>query len=143
MAGRRIVAVIQPQFVPSDSWTGERVGPDRAAWAYPFRSMRDAGIPLALSSDAPVERANSFACFSAVMNRAPWSPTGGLTFEETLHDYCLGSAYSLHAEHRLGSLESGKLADFVVLSTDPTAISPTEIANVTADAVYVAGQLAV
>ena len=74
MAERKIVAVIQPQFVLSDTWTGERVGPERAAWAYPFAQMEAAGIPLALSSDCPVEKLDAFACLSAVVGRAAGRP---------------------------------------------------------------------
>jgi predicted amidohydrolase YtcJ len=49
-------ASIQPAFLASESaWLGDRVGPDRGGWVYPFASMRDAGIPLAGSSDCPVE----------------------------------------------------------------------------------------
>jgi predicted amidohydrolase YtcJ len=139
MARRKIVAVVQPQFVTSDTWTGERVGPMRAPWAYPFKSMLDAGIPLALSSDCPVERLDAFACLESVVGRHEWSPGERLSAEEALTAYCLGSAYALHAEERLGSLEPGKLADFVVLSADPVSLSATEIGRLKAEAVYVGG----
>ncbi|GAB4451937.1 MAG: amidohydrolase [Armatimonadaceae bacterium] len=139
MAKRKIVAVVQPQFVTSDIWSGERVGPERASWAYPFQSMRQAGIPLALSSDCPVEKLDAFACLSAAVVRHPWSPDEKLTVEEALEAYSLGSAYALHAEDRVGSLEVGKLADFVVLSDDPTRISPADIVHLKTEQVYIGG----
>ena len=141
MAERKIVAVIQPQFVTADTWTGERVGPERAQWAYPFAQMEAAGIPLALSSDCPVEKLDAFACLSAVVGRAAWSPDGGLSPEAALKAYCVGGAYSLHAEDRVGTLAPGMLADFVVLSADPTKLDAAQIANLQAEQVYVGGRL--
>ena len=142
LAERGIVAVVQPQFVRSDAWTPERVGPERARWAYPFRSLLRAGVPLALSSDCPVERLDAFACLAAAVGRAPWSPEETLTPEEALRAYCLGGAYAAHAEDRLGSLEVGKLADFVVLSGDPTRFDAAGIAAVRAEQVFVGGEAA-
>jgi hypothetical protein len=119
MAERRIVAVVQPQFVRSDAWTPERLGAERARHAYPFRSMLRAGVPLALSSDCPVESLDAFACLDAAVNRHPWSPDETLTPEEAIRAYTSGGAYAAHADDRVGSLEVGKLADFVILSDDP------------------------
>jgi predicted amidohydrolase YtcJ len=140
MARRKIVAVVQPQFVTSDTWTGERVGPARAAWGYPFRSMLHAGIPLALSSDCPVEKVDAFACLAAAVGRHPWSPEETLTGEEALRAYCLGGAYAAHNDDRLGSLEVGKLADFVVLSGDPTRLDAAGIRSLIAEQVYIGGE---
>ena len=140
MADRKIVAVVQPQFVTSDTWTGERVGPERAAWAYPFKAMLDAGIPLALSSDCPVEKLDAFACLAAAVGRYEWSPENRLTPYEALKAYCLGGAYSLHAEDRFGSLEVGKLADFITLSADITRLDAEHIRAVKTERVFLNGQ---
>lgn len=139
MAERGVVAVVQPQFVCSDTWTPERVGPERARWAYPFRSMLEAGVPLALSSDCPVERLDAFACLAAAVGRAAWSPGETLTVEQALRAYCLGGAYAGHAEERLGSLEVGKRADFVLLSDDPTRRDAAGIRALNAERVFVGG----
>lgn len=140
MAARQIVAVVQPQFVRSDTWTPARVGPERARQAYPFRTMLRAGVPLALSSDCPVEKLDAFACLSAAVGRHAWSPDETLTPDEALRAYCLGGAYAAHAENRAGSLEAGKLADFVVLSADPTRGNADKIARITAEQVFVGGE---
>lgn len=137
MAEEKVVGAIQPQFVTSDTWTGERVGPERARHAYPFAAMRAAGIPLALGSDCPVERLDAFLCLNAAVNRHPWSPEGGLSVDEALYDYTVGSHYALHNEHHLGRIAPGYLADFVVLSEAPT---PENLLTLKAEAVYVAGQ---
>ena len=138
MAKRKIATTLQPQFVTSDIWTGERVGKDRHAWAYPFKTMIDAGIPCGLSSDCPVEKFDAFECLNSVVNRHSWSTNDKLTIQEALKAYCLGSAYCGKREQELGSLEVGKLADFVVLSKDPASIS--EIRSLHADRVFIGGE---
>ncbi|MGC4043717.1 MAG: amidohydrolase [Armatimonas sp.] len=140
MAKKKILAVVQPQFVTSDIWTGERVGSERARGAYPFKTMLDAGIPLALSSDCPVERLDSRLCLAAAIGRASWSPEETLTPLEALTAYCYGSAYALHREDTLGTLAPGKYADFVVLDKDPTNLSAVEIRNLKIEAVFVGGE---
>jgi predicted amidohydrolase YtcJ len=139
MARRGIVATLQPQFVTSDTWTADRLGPRRSAWAYPFRSMLRAGVPVTLSSDCPVERLDAFAAIAAAVGRHAWSPEETLTAEEAIRAYCLGSAYAGFAEQRVGSLEPGKLADFVILSADPTTLTAQAIRNLKAEQVFVGG----
>ncbi len=141
MASHQILGVLQPQFVTSDTWTGVRVGAERAAGAYPFRRMHDGGIPLALSSDCPVERLDPFACLAAAVFRDPWSPDERLTMAEALRLYCVGGAYASHQEHEVGSLTVGKLADFVVLSGDLLACETAEAVNsLRVERVFVGGE---
>jgi len=140
MAAKKIVGILQPQFVRSDSWTPKRIGPKRVPWAYPFRSMLNRGIPIALSSDCPVERMDAFACLAAAVGRDEWTMEEALTVEQALEAYCLGGAYAAHAEDRLGSLQVGKLADFVVLSADPTKLDAAGLAKLRVEQVYIGGQ---
>jgi predicted amidohydrolase YtcJ len=140
MAKRKIIATLQPQFVTSDTWTAQRLGPRRTPWAYPFRTMLDAGVPVTLSSDCPVERLDAFAAIASAVGRHAWSaPNETLTAEQAIRAYCLGSAYAGHAEHRVGSLEAGKLADFVVVSRDPTRMTAEDIRGLHAERVFVGG----
>lgn len=140
MARRKIVATLQPQFVTSDTWTGERVGPNRVPWAYPFKSLERAGVPVTLSSDCPVEKLDAFAAIASAVGRHEWCGSSeALTPEEAIRAYCLGSAYAAHAEQYSGSLEAGKVADFVVLSDDPTKLDTMAIARLKAERVFVNG----
>jgi predicted amidohydrolase YtcJ len=139
MAAKKIVATLQPQFVTSDTWTEKRVGPSRVPWCYPFKSMIDAGVPVTISSDCPVERLDAFAALSSAVGGHPWRPGQTLSFDEALRAYCLGSAYAAHMDEQLGSIEEGKLADFVVLSGDPTTMSAEQIRQLRADAVHIGG----
>jgi predicted amidohydrolase YtcJ len=140
LAKHKIVCTLQPQFVRSDSWTPQRIGPARVPWAYPFRSLLRAGVPITLSSDCPVEKLDAFACLAAAVGGDEWRPDQTLSVEESLRAYCLGSAYAGHAESWSGSLEPGKVADFVVLSTNPLDLHADQIANVRAERVFINGR---
>ena len=133
---------LQPQFVTSDTWTGERLGRARSSWAYPFRAMLAAGVRVGLSSDAPVERLDAFECLAAAVGRAAWSADGCLTPLEAIRAYTLGSAWLADREHDVGSIEVGKLADFVVLSGDPTSLGAGAIRALRAKHVFVGGSQA-
>lgn len=142
LAARKIVVTIQPQFVTSDTWTGQRIGASRIGWAYPFKSMIRAGVPVALSSDCPVERLDAFAAIASAVGRHSWCAGSdeSLTAEEAVRAYCLGSAYAGHAEHYSGSLTAGKVADFVVLSENPVMLDAQRLARLRAEQVYVDGK---
>lgn len=73
--------------------------------------------------------------------RAPFNAAEAVTAEEALRAYARGSAYASKAEHIKGSIEVGKLADFTVLSEDPTAVSPSRIADLAVIATIVDGKL--
>jgi predicted amidohydrolase YtcJ len=140
LADRQIIATLQPQFVTSDTWTGERIGAARHAWAYPFRTMIDAGVPVGLSSDCPVEKLDAMQCLSSAVNRHPWSENDKLAVEQALRAYTVGSAYCGLREHSVGKLASGFRADFVALSDDPRQVEPTKLATVTVERVFVDGR---
>ena len=72
---------------------------------------------------------------------APTSPEEALTPLQALQAWTLGSAYATFQEHDRGSLEVGKLADLAVLSGDPTAVDPEEIAGLEVRATVVGGEL--
>lgn len=140
LAKLRIVVTLQPQFVTSDTWTAQRIGKQRVAWAYPFRDLVEAGVPVTLSSDCPVEKLDAFALLASAVGGHEWRPGQTLTVEQALHAYCLGSAYAGFAEKSVGSLEPEKLADFVVLSADPTKLDAAGLAALKAERVFIGGQ---
>jgi hypothetical protein len=72
---------------------------------------------------------------------APFNAVEAITAEEALRAYTRGSAYASKAEHVKGSVEVGKLADFAVLSEDPTAVGPDRIAGLEVIATIVDGVL--
>ena len=122
------------------------VGPDRQSWLYRQRSLLDAGIVLAGSSDRPVASGAPLLGMHDMVNRrtasgAPFNPAEAVTAAAALRAYTWGSAYASQAEQMKGSVEVGKLADFAVLSEDPVAVSPGRIAGLEVIATIVDGQL--
>jgi predicted amidohydrolase YtcJ len=122
------------------------VGPARHAWLYRQRSVLDAGLVLPGSSDRPVVTGTPLLGIHDMVNRrtavgVPFNAAEAVTAEEALRAYTWGSAYASKAEHVKGSIEPGKLADFTVLSEDPTAVSPSRIAGLEVIATIVDGKL--
>lgn len=120
------------------------VGPGRHSWLYRQRSLLNAGMMLAGSSDRPVVTGAPLLGIHDMVNRRTASGTRfnadeAITAEQALHAYTSGSAYAGHAEHIKGTVTPGKLADLVVLSEDPTAIGPDRISGVEVLATFVDG----
>jgi len=110
------------------------VGPDRHGWLYRQRSLLEAGMVLPGSSDRPVVAGAPLLGIDGMVNRrtssgAPFNPDEAVTAEQALRAWTWGSAYASRQEHVKGSIAPGKLADLVVLSEDPTAVSPDRIAG--------------
>jgi predicted amidohydrolase YtcJ len=70
-----------------------------------------------------------------------WHPEERLTLDEALRGYTQEAAYAEHEERDKGSIEAGKLADFLVLSADITKVSPKEMLGLRALRTYVGGKL--
>ena len=121
------------------------VGPDRHAWLYRQRSLLEAGMVLPGSSDRPVVAGAPLLGIDGMVNRrtwtgAPFNPAEAITAEQALRAWTWGSAYASRQEHVKGSIAPGLLADLVVLSEDPTAVSPDRIAGLEVLATIVGGQ---
>ncbi len=148
MAGLGVVASVQPRFVITDWWVVKRVGERRAKWVYPFKSMLRAGIVLGFGTDSPIEPTNPWETVYAAVTRGKYEGvetyehTKGecLSLEEALYAYTHGSAYVLGAEEDLGTLEEGKLADFVVVDRDPFETDERELKEIKVLATYVGGE---
>ena len=122
------------------------VGPGRHSWLYRQRSILDAGLVLPGSSDRPVATGAPLLGIPDMVNRrtatgAPFNAAEAITAEEALRAYTWGSAYASKREHVTGSIEAGKLADFAVLSEDPTAVAVDRIAGLGVVATFIDGKL--
>lgn len=144
-----VIASMQPTHATSDMyWAEDRVGPERIAGAYAWRSFLDAGARLAFGSDFPVERVDPLLGFYAAVTRQDaegwpeggWQPEQRLSREETLRAFTLDAAYAAFQEDELGSLEPGKYADFVVLSRNIMTVPASEILQTEVLATYVGGE---
>ena len=135
-AGLRLVASMQPTHATSDmGWAGDRLGQARLAGAYAWRSFVEAGVPLALGSDFPVEFADPRLGLLAAVTRQDvhgqppggWLPDQVLTATEALHGFTAGAAWAAFDEDKVGRLAPGLRADFVVLDRDPLAVPAEEL----------------
>jgi predicted amidohydrolase YtcJ len=116
----RPALVVQPGFVWSDTWLADRLGTERARWAYAFRTLADRGHLLAGSSDAPYDPLDPWRGLAACGARrdpdgrsANPDPSEALPAEEALALYTLNAGRAL-GEPELGTLEVGGRADLVV-----------------------------
>jgi predicted amidohydrolase YtcJ len=122
------------------------VGQERQGWLYRQRSLLDAGLVLSGSSDRPVASGAPLLGIHDMVNRrtatgAPFNDAEAITPAEALRAYTWGSAYASKQEHLKGSVTPGKLADFTVLSEDPTAVAANRIAGLEVVATFVDGTL--
>jgi predicted amidohydrolase YtcJ len=142
-----VVAVGQGRFA-SELGDGmlAAVGPARAGWLYRQRSLLAAGLVLPGSSDRPVASGAPLLGIHDMVNRrtvtgAPFNLAEAITPAEALRAYTWGSAYASRQEHVKGSITAGKLADFAVLSEDPTAVAPDRIAGLEVICTFLDGHL--
>jgi len=133
----QVIASVQPCHVTNDQrWAEKRVGFRRCEeGGYLWKSFVDAGVPLAIGTDWPVEPPDPMANLYAAVTRQTlegkpeggWFPKERLTIEQAIEAYTLGSAYAEFWDQEKGSLEPGKWADLVVLDTNLLKASPKEI----------------
>ena len=123
-----VIASMQPTHCTSDlGWAGRRLGPEREAGAYAWRTMLDLGVPLAFGSDAPVEDCDPLPGIYAAITRrnragdppGGWHPEQALTWREAVDAFTRGAAFAVGREHDLGRLAIGYQCDITVLDRDP------------------------
>ena len=117
-----VVASMQPNHLLTDmNWAMARLGPQRAAISYGWKTFWNAGVPLAFGTDYPVEPITPFRgiyCAVTRQNEAgtqSWYPQDVLSRSQALFAYTQGSAYAEFAEKRIGRLTPGYLADYILL----------------------------
>jgi predicted amidohydrolase YtcJ len=137
LVASKAVASMQPTHATSDGpWAEERLGhgTPRQKGAYAWRTVLEAGAPLACGSDFPVESPDPFAGIrAAVLRTWPGGPAGGwmpeqrMTLDEALACFTTGAAYAEHAENVRGRIAEGYEADADVLSIDPSAVPTPQL----------------
>ena len=143
------IASMQPVHQTSDRLMAEaRLGPDRLAGAYAWRSIMETGAPLAFGSDAPVEAPDPLTGIAVAISRQDaqgqpaggWQPHEAVTRAQALAAYTAGGAYGAFAEDRFGRLEPGQRADFVVLDADPMMANAGEIRDIRVLETWIGGR---
>jgi predicted amidohydrolase YtcJ len=134
-----VIASMQPLHSYPDDDTlniwARNVGTERASRPWVWRSIQEKGGALAFGSDWPVVTLNPWRGVQTAVTRqtSEGNPPGGfvpqqrLSLEDTIRAYTLGAAFAGRREKSEGSLEPGKLADFILLDQDLFKIEPSEI----------------
>ncbi|KAG2668886.1 hypothetical protein I3760_14G009900 [Carya illinoinensis] len=141
-----VVASVQPDHLLDDANSAaSKLGIDRAQkGSYLFRSLLASNVQLAFGSDWPVADINPLGGVRTAMKRIPpawndaWIPSECLTLNDALKAYTISAARACFLDKELGSLSPGKLADFVILSTDSWDDFAAE-GSTSVEATYVAG----
>ena len=143
-----IVAVPQTIFIPSLGRNFREYLPEGLlARAYPVREMMEAGLAVALSSDAPVVEEDSplLGMQAAVVRRDAdgnaIAPDQAITAAQALGAYTMGGAIATGDEGNRGSLSPGKWADLAVLDRDPIAAEPEALGAIRVDMTVVGGKI--
>lgn len=144
-----VIASMQPYHAIDDGrWAESLIGPERIKTTYAFKSLFDSGATVAFGSDwfvapaTPLEGLYAAATRRTLDGKNPtgWVPDQKITVEQALTAYTVNAAYASFDETVKGTLEVGKLADFVVISEDVTQGDPGRIKDLEILATYVGGQ---
>ena len=135
-ASLHVIASMQPYHEMDDGrWAEAVIGHERSKTTYAFKSILDAGARLAFGSDwsvappTPIEGIYGAVTRETLDGKHPggWIPEQKISVEDALRAYTSGSAYASFEENIKGTLESNKLADFVLIDRDLTRIPHEEI----------------
>src|SRR3546814_409532 len=145
----KLIASMQPTHATSDMpWAEARLGKARLFGAYAWRRFLDAGVPLALGSDFPVEQVDPRLGLYAAVSRQDldgqppggWLPEQRLTAAEALRGFTRDAAWAGFAENTVGTLKPGLRADFVLFDGDPLHVAPRAIVDLKVLSTWVDGE---
>lgn len=144
-----ILPSVQPTHATSDMyWAQDRIGAERMKGAYAYKDLLNTYGKIALGTDFPIEKVSPILTFYAAVARKDINnfPENGfqienaLTREETLKGMTIWAAYANFEENEKGSIEVGKMADFIVLDKNIMEIEAAEIPTIKVDETYVSGE---
>jgi predicted amidohydrolase YtcJ len=147
IAAAGAIAVLQPYWIHDIGDQLAAVSLPRSIRALGLRDLLEAGVDLAGSSDYPIASCDVLAAVRAAATRrtqsgALFEPEQAIGVEQALRAYTVGGARALGVEAEAGSIEPGKRADLVALSSDPLAADPDRLGELSVDRTWVAGELA-
>jgi predicted amidohydrolase YtcJ len=143
MKKQEVIVSVQPCVVASEFsvWSAtEHLGAERARWLYPLKTLLEKGIRVVSGSDCPMEPLSPLLGVQTAVTRKSF-PEERVTVDAALRMYTVDAAYSSNEENIKGSVETGKLADLVVLSRDPFSVSPSEIASISVELAILGGKV--
>lgn len=145
-----VIASVQPSHLLTDlRWAPTLLGRERETDAYRWKSFIDSGAHVCFGTDYPVEPIDPMRGLYAAVTRefetggprGGWHPEESLDVATAIAAYTLQPAFAEFEETRKGSLSVGKLADIVVLSSDPIAVMPRALLDTRVDITIVEGHV--
>jgi hypothetical protein len=143
MKKQEVIVSVQPRVIDSEFsvWSAaEHLGIERSRWLFPLKTLLGAGVRVIGGSDCPMEPLSPLLGIQAAVTREFFSEER-ITVDEALRLYTVDAAYASFEENIRGSIETGKLADFTVLSRDPHEVSPNEIGGIDVEMTIVGGRI--
>jgi hypothetical protein len=144
MAAAGIMASMQPAFIPAfigqeDMGVYEKLlGKTRLQRVHPYRTILDAGIPISGGSDSPVTPYDPLTGIQAAVNHP--NPAQRVSVRDAIAMFTSTAAWGAFQENEKGTLETGKLADLVVLEEDPFMVAADRIKDIGIHSVCVEGR---
>ena len=150
-----VVANLQPAWLYLDGATLlQQFGEQRLAYFHPYRTLFDQGVTVGGGSDhmqkigslRSINPYNPFLAMWATIVRhprngaAPLHPEQALTREQAIRLYTTNNAFLTFEEARKGSLEAGKLADFIVLDRDILTCPVNQVKDIQVEMTYLGGR---
>jgi len=145
-----IIASMQPLHATEDmNFAEDRIGAERLKYAYIWSDLIDLGVHVPTGTDYSVSPYNPFYTLHAAITRQDrennppggWFPEQAMTREEALRAATIESAYAMFAEDIMGSIEVGKLADFVVIPVDYMTVPAEDIWKIEPDQTVIGGEV--
>lgn len=145
----RIIPSVQPTHATSDMyWAQDRIGKERIQYAYAYNELlKNSGI-IAAGSDFPVEDINPLFGFYAAVSRkdqkgypaSGFEKTNAVSRTDALKAMTIWAAKANFEDHVKGSIEPGKVADFVIMDQDIMSVPESEIFKQKVRSVYINGE---
>ena len=144
-----VIVSAQPYHAIDDGrWAEELIGPERIKTTYAFKALINSKAKVVFGSDWPVAPATPLeGMYAAVtrktlddLNPEGWVPEQKISIEQSLLAYTKNAAFASFEESRKGTLEPGKLADFVVINKNITKVKPDNIKDLKILMTYVGGR---
>lgn len=141
-------AYVQTIFLDYDIKIVEsRIGKERAATSYNFKTMLNQGVVVSNGSDCPVELPDCMAGIECAVTRqtiqdhiGPYLIDQAMSVQEALDTFTIHGAHSSFEEKVKGKIQEGMLADFVVLSENPLECDPYHLHEILIEATYLDGK---
>lgn len=142
-----VIASVQPVHAPADIDIAEKYWGKRSRLAYAFKTLLRSGAQVVFGSDSPIETLNPWegihaaVCRKRIGAKESWWPEEKITVAEAVSGYTRWTSQASGEENLKGSIETGKLADMLVLSRDVFEIDPDEIPEINVEMTILGGEI--